>query len=283
MAKIFITYGNQNFKNSLRRIEKEARKLKIFDKIIIYNPKDLPAFIKASPLMAFTRLGGYAVWKSWIIYNTYQMAQEGDIIVYTDAGCRLNRTEEWKTFFELLKPDTTLLFQYRSEVDYQWKTAFGPNAVSRSGNWIKQSVKDYFRPMFKNEMWLNENKVWSGAFMTCKGKTENKLITEWFRITILKPELSMDVFGNEYVFQENAFVEHRHDQALLGILAEYYKASQNIIYLPETSESQHDIAAIVATRLKDMPNEPIGKVIRDLIKKTIGIDNYKKTKALLKP
>ena len=48
MANIFISYGDEKFKKSLKLIKKEAKVIGIFDKIIIYTHKDLPAFIKSS-------------------------------------------------------------------------------------------------------------------------------------------------------------------------------------------------------------------------------------------
>ena len=56
MANIFISYGDDNFKESLIRIKKHAKSVGIFDKIITYTPKDLPPHIKSSPLFAFKNL-----------------------------------------------------------------------------------------------------------------------------------------------------------------------------------------------------------------------------------
>lgn len=58
MKKIFITYGDDAFKNSRKRIAIEARDLGIFDKVIVYTPKDLPLPVRSSPLMAYKRGGG---------------------------------------------------------------------------------------------------------------------------------------------------------------------------------------------------------------------------------
>lgn len=42
MKKVFITYGDQKYKDSLQRIKKEAEALEIFDEIHLYNDKLLP-------------------------------------------------------------------------------------------------------------------------------------------------------------------------------------------------------------------------------------------------
>ena len=58
MKKIFITYGDDAFKRSRERIEKEAKSLKLFDRVIAYTPEDLPSYIKTSVLMRYRRGGG---------------------------------------------------------------------------------------------------------------------------------------------------------------------------------------------------------------------------------
>jgi hypothetical protein len=42
MKKIFISYGNKYYKDSLKRIGQEADNSKIFDKILLYNDHSLP-------------------------------------------------------------------------------------------------------------------------------------------------------------------------------------------------------------------------------------------------
>jgi hypothetical protein len=270
MSKIFISYGDDAFKQSLKRIGKEAKQLGIFDKILLFTPKDLPLYIKSSPLMAFDRLGGYAIWKSYIIYTTYLKANLGDIIVYADAGCSLQKSDEWDYFLNKLGDDGTLLFQYRVDFDYAWTKCFGVNATVRNVNWMKKSVQVYFATLFTDNFWLETEKLWSGALIVKKGTTPNLLLEHWFKSTLLEPKLSIDIFGNELEEQDDTFVAHRHDQTLLSIFAFYFKGKQNIIFEPETAESQKDIAAIVASRLRDEVKTPFIKRIKRKVKNAIN-------------
>lgn len=271
MEKILLTYGDDKFKKSLLRLKKEAKSLKIFDKINVFTPYDLPLYIKSSPLYSFDRLGGYAIWKPYLINKVYNESKIGDIIVYVDGGCELHESEEWEQLFDYLETNNNIVFQYRSDFDYNWKQSFGEHAIVRSGNWIKRSLKEYFSKIFPNDDWLNENKIWSGAFLTKKSSEKNILISEWLNITLYKPELIMDVFGNEINEQELTFVENRHDQAVLGILAFYYRESQKVLFIPETSESKHDHAAIVASRIKDLKKVPVQAQLKKEIRRLVGI------------
>ena len=99
MSNIFISYGDNRYKESLNRIARQAKDVGIFDKVIKFTPKDLPGFVKASPLFAFSCGGGYWCWKPYIIYHTLQNCKEGDVVYYVDAGCTLNiSSEEWGQF-----------------------------------------------------------------------------------------------------------------------------------------------------------------------------------------
>lgn len=67
MKKIFITYADNNFKKSARRIKSEAVKLNLFDDFIIYKPEKLPSAVRNHPVFAFKKGGGILVVES--IYN----------------------------------------------------------------------------------------------------------------------------------------------------------------------------------------------------------------------
>lgn len=56
--KIFISYGDENFSASLRRICKEANDIKLFDKVIAYTQQDLPKEVTRCLLMCYARGGG---------------------------------------------------------------------------------------------------------------------------------------------------------------------------------------------------------------------------------
>ena len=46
MRKIFISYADDNMRYSLKRIGKQAKRLGIFDEIILYTPDMMPAYVK---------------------------------------------------------------------------------------------------------------------------------------------------------------------------------------------------------------------------------------------
>lgn len=252
MANIFISYGDHRFKESVSRIKKQSKSLGIFDKIRIYTPKDLPLYIKSSPLFAFSKGGGYWLWKPYIICRTLNMCKNGDVIYYVDAGCRLNRNSlEWKQYDELIKKYDYIFFQYRSDVDYNWgkHCSSSKNNSAHIKHWIKPIAMDYFIKYFGDSSFSEYNKIW-GGMMILKKTSNNIILDEWLKISIFHPELIVDPFGEELSRIPESFNLHRHDQSILTPLVYHYRNSQNILILPETSESQKETAAVIAERYR---------------------------------
>jgi len=104
--KLFLTYGNDRFNLSKKRICKEANDLNIFDKIICETDKTIINDTEFSNQLLNNdfknvfnsrRGGGYYIWKPYIIYKHLQLLNENDILVFVDAGCKIdNNIEEIK-------------------------------------------------------------------------------------------------------------------------------------------------------------------------------------------
>jgi len=252
--KIFITYGDSNFKESLNRIKKQAQKSGLFDKIIIYKPSDLPTFIKASPLMAFSRGGGYWVWKPYIIYHTLLKCNDGDIVYYADSGCTINnKSEEWNVLASYLKSYNAIFFQYRREYKYPgWDKIckIPENNSSKIIHWMKPSCVSFFNNFLQVGDYQAFDKIWGGFIIIKKTNPIISVLENWYRLTLFKPELIMDPMGEELNNLPKTFNQHRHDQAILTPLIFHYKETDNILVLPETSESSKKAAAVIASRYR---------------------------------
>ena len=271
MQKVFIAYGSDGYLESLQRIGKEAKKLGIFSKVILYREKDMPLFIQASPLKAYGRGNGYWVWKPYIIWKTMQ-DYPNSIVVYADCGCTLQpNMEEWNKWFELLDTYDTLTFRYRLDYVYPWQENNG-TVMTTSVQWTKMSLIRYFDPLIKNRDWLQEAQVMGGVVLACR---KSKLVKMWMDITLMHPELIMDCYGNETIEQADCFREHRHDQSMLSALCAYWwNKGQVVKVLPETADSC-DNSAIVATRKRILKNPiPLKTRIIQKIKDRIGDKGY---------
>lgn len=252
MRKVFISYGDAGFKKSLKRIAKQARVSHLFDKVEVYTPSDLPYPIRFSPLMIYRRGGGYWVWKPWIIYNALSQCKEGDIIYYVDAGCTLNpESGEWREWDSVMANYNAIVFNYRSDVYYSgWEQYCKKetNCAPALRHWIKPTAEEYFTRFLGTDDYLNNNHVMSGIIIVRRTAKIPCFIQEWLNIAVLNPSLFCDAYGEELGRLPETFNEHRHDQAILAPLVSHYKDIDKIAILPEKSESQKNLAAIIATR-----------------------------------
>ena len=272
MQKIFITYSNERFAQSRKRICREARALRLFDKVIAYTPEDLPTCVQASPLMAYERGGGYWIWKPYIIWKTINEYKDA-IVVYVDAGCTLHASDEWDAWFSEMENYKVLLPQYRDGVDYGWEKKLGCGSP-KIKHWTKKSALDYFSVLFENEEWKDENKCFAGFVMARNGSA---LIEEWMRMGLFHPELFCDPTGIEINNQYAFYAVHRYDQSILSILSLYYRERVGEVKLyPETCELESDGMAVRTTRIMFQKSETIKTKMIRMIKILMGGRTYER-------
>lgn len=227
--KIFIAYADDSLAYSLKRIGRQARRLNLFDEVILYTPADLSDEVRTHPLMQYKRGGGYWLWKPWLIQKTLREHAPGDIVVYVDAGSTLRKSPEWERLFELMGNYDTLCFQYAETV-----AAFARwgNASTKIKYWTKKQMLSFFDNYFHDNAYRDNCKIMGGLlFMK---NPENSLLRHWLDITINHPELIVDPTEEELKDQEPGFAYHKHEQSVITALA-YYDKTVRVI--PETYEN----------------------------------------------
>ena len=242
MKKIFISYANEAMAYSLHHVGKQARKLGIFDEVILYTPSSLPQYVKDCPLMQYSRGGGYWCWKPALIHETLQNHDEGDIVVYVDAGCTLRKSSRWNDFFSLMETYDTVCFQY-ADSQPQWER-WGSTS-SRIKHWSKaQSL--HFMEELTGRKDIGEMNQIMGGILFMKGK-HNSLLEKWRGIVFSHPELVLDPDPDELKEQAPYFAGHRHDQTILTPLA---MIDPSVKVLPEESEAYSKDSFVWASRIR---------------------------------
>jgi hypothetical protein len=89
----FRTYGDSKFAKSTVRIQQEANGTGWFTSVEGLGPNDLPLKFRElyKDILSLSRGGGYYIWKIAVIEMAIDSMNEGDILVYADAGCRINK------------------------------------------------------------------------------------------------------------------------------------------------------------------------------------------------
>ena len=127
MARHFISFANKTYKKALKRITSEAESIGVFESVQGFTPKDFgnDFLAKHQKFIKKNKRGyGFFIWKSYFIQRTLRTLNDGDILVYADAGCKfyheyLPRLHE---YFDIVtqSPQGILCFEFG-----EWHSAVG--------------------------------------------------------------------------------------------------------------------------------------------------------------
>ena len=239
---VFISYANDAMAYSLKRIGRQARRLGIFDEVLLYPPADVPDYVRESPLFACPRGAGYWSWKPALIQETLRKYPEGTVVVYVDAGCTLRKSPEWGEFLKQMETYDTICFQY-AENQPQWEK-WGAGSA-RIKYWTKKKTLDFVREYFQMPE-AGELCQIMGGILFMKGR-DNSVLKTWNDLMFSHPELIMDPTPEELADQNPGFAGHRHDQAILTPLA---VSDPTALVLPEVSEAYRPDSFVWASRVR---------------------------------
>ena len=275
MKTIFISYANEAMAWSLKRIGRQARRLGIFDEVILYTPADLPQYVKDCPLMEAKRGAGYWCWKPALIQETLNKYEDGSVVVYVDAGCTLRKSSTWNMMLRLMDRYDSIVFQYDA-VQPQWEQ-FGSSS-SANFHWTKRATLEFLDGYLKDSHYRTNSQVWGGVLLM-KNK-ENSLLKQWRHLVFTYPQLIADPDAEERNHQHDGFIAHRHDQSILSALTS--KEPQTLI-LPEISERYTPDAFIYASRIR-AKNARQGRVIifKQYLRQLLGDTFFERIRKTLK-
>ncbi len=240
----FVTYGDERFEASKRRIVDQATRTGQFDRIIAYGRADLTGRIVESPLFGQRRGGGYWVWKPYIVHKTLDMMHDGDLLVYVDCGCSVFASREWTTYFGLLKKHDAVTFLLSTTNE----------------QYTRRNVLDHYAAT--NRCLGKQYQVSSTFFLLKKTPNTVKLVSEWQEMMLGWPNMVLDVPTTEIRAERRQFIEHRHDQSLFSALVYRYRTVYNLVLRLNRFEGGIDpfrSQAVLATRLADDSNRGITK------------------------
>ena len=94
---VFVTYGNAAYAQARERLAAEARELGLFSNVIVetdlieYDPDFALALADADFKEVYEqrRGGGYWLWKPYVVLKHLRALRDGDVLVYSDAGCSI--------------------------------------------------------------------------------------------------------------------------------------------------------------------------------------------------
>lgn len=198
----FITYATDDHMSYAKENLKTAMEIGHFDIGKIYTPNDIEDFYKNknSNLFKYKRLGGYSVWRAYIIMKHLSTMEPDDILCYNDSkylwlkDIREFQIHNFQVGVYLNKPNSG------EHLEKTW-TKYDAYVLMNVPN-IKKIT--------------DTPQVWSGFVLLKKCMYTLVFISEWMTYN-QDPRICTDspsVLGKN----DDSFIENRHDQTILSLL-----------------------------------------------------------------
>jgi len=216
----FVSFADSRLKGPLKRIRRHSKAMGVFgNRIRVMTENDLDADFRErmkDHLIPGTRGYGWWCWKPQVILQVLREMDDGDVLLYCDAGCSLNPrgVKRLNEYFELAQKHGVVLFQARALGD-EHKNDFAYHALP-DGQWTKGDMLDYFG-VRNNASITQSGQLIATVIFLRKDAESVAMVNEW-----------SEVFNSRFELCDNSpsqspnlpgFVENRHDQSALSIIA----------------------------------------------------------------
>lgn len=200
---IAANYADKKFRRAQRLNSKTARQWGA-DRVIEYTAEDIdPAFRAANKeILSNPRGGGYYLWKPYVFYRGYQELQEGDYLIYTDAGAVY--VDKIQKLIDCMEREQVnlMLFSLQNEM------------LER-----RYTKRDAFILTGCDEERYADTPQSIGGYMVCKKSQE---VEDFFQ-EVLSYAQDIRIISDRpnTMGKENYpdFIDHRHDQSVISLIS----------------------------------------------------------------
>lgn len=258
MKKYIITYGDEKCKSARMRFVQNALNLNIFDEVIGYSENDISSELQRSSIINEKRGGGLWSWKPDVILTTLNKMQDGDYLVYSDAGCTLYNSKEWNHYWKILETHDII----------------AQRICQRTDKWTRRNIIDYFSASIPRK-WEKCYQHLATVIILKVSPLTRFFVKEWRNLMIEHPEMVEDVIVKEKGYESDCFIENRHDQAIYSAMIYNYlckEKTSRLIYTQWEHIEDNDVfikQAIRATRLRNGEKERFSNLIKASMKRLI--------------
>tara|TARA_Y100000389_G_scaffold191795_1_gene218515 strand:- start:2061 stop:2861 length:801 start_codon:yes stop_codon:yes gene_type:complete len=214
MKLYFLTYGDSRFKYSKTHLCHLAKISGFYDGIINLSPLDLSADFKNDfkEILNYSRGGGYWIWKHEIIKQIMSTINEGDVILYCDAGSSINNLNNAKKRFteyiDIIQDDNTSFLRFETEKQFI------------ENQYTSTELFESLNININSEI-ANTTQLQAGVMFFKKNSITTSLLHEYRNILLKDSSLITDKYINN---QHEAFIENRHDQSIFSLLGKKYRS-----------------------------------------------------------
>jgi len=207
-----ITFADEKFKKTRERYAAELESKNIFEKVIQYSPLDFDSnfLVKHQKFIQDNPKGyGFFIWKPYFILKALEGLEDGDILVYGDAGNEIKGSkEECLDLFNKVNLPSKQIPIIATKVGWNIR-------------WIKSDL--YFRMGFRI-FYPFKIMVEANRILFKKNLATINFVKEWLHYCTIDYR-NIDE-SKSRIPQLPFFVQHRYDQSVFSILFHKYKGRE---------------------------------------------------------
>jgi hypothetical protein len=210
-----LTYGTKPYENALNRLKLEADESEMFQSFEICRTEDLDAsFVdRFRDVLRLPRGGGYWIWKVPLIQRYLKRLEYGDILVYLDAGCKVNKegTDRfWWYVEQMQRTNTSIVAFAMHHAEVVWTT---------------DAIFKYFNITQKTALWKQVAKKgqYIGGILVMRKTPQLESIMAMYNQTVYDdPYLFTDYYNNATKAKRGNFADNRHDQSVFSVIRKIF-------------------------------------------------------------
>ena len=201
-----INFADDKFKSAQKFNSKTAKKFKIFDTITEYKPENIDNAFKTKNkhIFIFERGFGLFLWKPYFISKRLNEIDNGDILMYCDAGAHFINTPKY--LLELFTNSKQDIIPFELELFEK--------------EWTKRDA--FYYMSCDMDPYYNTYQRLATFILFKKTAFSIKFVKEWLSYSSDKKIISDDEnqCGKK---NDTSFKAHRHDQSIFSLLSKKYK------------------------------------------------------------
>lgn len=208
----FVTYSNNNMKNTRERLVRQAHRSSWFSSVVGYSPNDLPLGFQEEfhSILSLKRGAGYWIWRFPVFELMLDRIALGEYIIFLDAGFTLNR---------LGKP---MLLEWLKELDKSKYDIMGFQIHELEHQYTTNRIFEAFN-VDENDFGIrNSGQIQGGVVIIRNGPHIRKNLSRIYQVLEKDPYLITDIYNEEASQLDNDFIDNRHDQSLHSITQKKY-------------------------------------------------------------
>ena len=188
------------------RFFNEANDTGWFDTITLYGSEDIDNDFKENfkDILSMERGGGYWIWKPYFIKNKLNEINDGDILIYLDARCTINKQGglRFQEYIEMLNNSD------------EGTISFLLDRIER--NYTSKKIFDYLDVDINSDI-ANNSQTMATILILKKNSKTIKLVEIWNSVLYNDPLLFTDAY-NKKEMNHKDFIDNRHDQSIFSII-----------------------------------------------------------------